>query len=280
MLTVMRHPIFCMIRMVISLSFMSLVCLGCEKSFPAGQARQTKNNSSTGQLDSKPSNSSGPQVKIPETDDDPPTSLAKKIGKNVYFERNPDTDHRRVFVNATVCLREGSFGLECLMCRKGTKEHESILATDSDARLIHAGLEAAHAKPGAPVQFDPKFKSPTGTPIKITLVFPHEGKTVFRPAQEWIRNVKTNKDLEEQWVFTGSALFKDPDDPKKEPIYLATAEGAYISVTNVPTATLDLPVLSPKQLESREFSPHTERIPELDTKVVMILEPILGKNNK
>src|SRR5262249_52964302 len=84
---------------------------------------------------------------------------AKLLSKNVYFEKLPD-GRRRVLVNAYVCLREGEFGLECLLCRRGTKEHESILAADVDARTIHAGLLAAGAEPGAPVVFDPEFRPP------------------------------------------------------------------------------------------------------------------------
>jgi len=260
---------------------MPLLWLGCEKSTPPKPANDA--NSQT-KVPARPTavnraSNSSIEVKVPANDNEPPTPLAKKIGKNVYFELNPENGQRRVFVSATVCLREGDFGLECLMCRKGTKEHESILSTDSDARVIHFGLEAANAKAGAPVQFEPKFQSPTGTPIKITLLYRHHGKIVTRPAEQWIQNVKTKKALDEQWVFAGSQLYKDPENPTMEPIYLATAEGAYISVANVPTAMLDLPINSPKHLDERGFSPFTERIPALETKVLVILEPIL-KNKK
>src|SRR5205085_5120746 len=70
---------------------------------------------------------------------------AKKteFGKNVWLETAGEK--RRVIVGATVVLREGSFGLECLMCRKQTKEHESILAADADAMTIHGTLLAAGA---------------------------------------------------------------------------------------------------------------------------------------
>src|SRR5262249_27370777 len=98
--------------------------------------------------------------------------------------------------------------------------------------------------------------------------------------QRWVRNVKTKKDLDQDWVFAGSQLVPDPLDPKKPPVYLATADGALICVTNVPTAMLDLPIQSPKQLENREFAPYTERIPELDTPVVVILEPIAEEPKK
>jgi hypothetical protein len=203
----------------------------------------------------------------------PPTPTAKRLAKNVYFENLPTG--RRVLVNTVVCLREGSYGLECFLCKRGTKEHESILAADADARVIHFALEAAGAKAGSPVQFDPKFKPPTGPPIKVTVQYKDEkGKAVTLPAQQWIRDVKTKKCLEQDWVFAGSQLVPDTFEPKNPPIYLAAGDGAMICVSNVPSAMLDLPIESPKSLENREFAPFTERIPPLRTPVVVILEPL------
>jgi hypothetical protein len=207
-------------------------------------------------------------------------ATAKKLGPRVYFERIPEGDQRRVYVETTVCLREGEYGLEFLLCRRATKEHESVLHTEADARIIHLGLEAAGATAGSPVQFDPVFKSPTGTPIKITARYLDKGKIITRPAQDWVRNVKTKKALATDWVFAGSIFFMDPEDPNKKPIYLATAEGGYVSVANVPTAMLDLPINSPKQLEGREFAPFTEQIPPVDTKVVLALEPLRKDKKK
>jgi hypothetical protein len=197
---------------------------------------------------------------------------AKPLGKSVYFETLPD-GRRRVLVDAYVSLREGGFGLECLLCRKGTKEHESIFATDADARMIHMGLLAAGAEPGKPVQFDPEFAPPKGAKINISVQYEEDGKKKVVPAQQWVRSLKTDKEMTQDWVFAGSILWQDPDEPTKDPLYLASADGAYVCVTNVPTAMLDLPINSPKALDDREFVPYTERIPELFSKVVLIFEP-------
>jgi hypothetical protein len=231
----------------------ALMSVGCEGELPA---RQTPVNERSAEKDGEK----------------PPVADAKRLGKDLFFERTPK-DERRVYVTASVCLREGNFGLECLLCRKGTKEHESILSTNADGRLIHAALQAAGAQPGSPVQFDPQFKSPAGARIKVSLRFERQGKMITVPAQQWILHGKSKKTLENDWVFAGSQFLKDPDDPKKPPVYLAAAEGSLICVSNVPTAMLDLPIKSPKSLEDREFAPNTERIPELETKVVVILEP-------
>jgi hypothetical protein len=201
---------------------------------------------------------------------------AKELGKNVWFSNQGGK--RRVLVGATVCLREGSYGLECLLCRSRTKEHESILTTDADAKVIHTALLLAAAEPGSPVQYLEKngeivVVAPKGSRIKVSVQFEEKGKLVTVPAQQWVRNGKTKNHLEEDWVFAGSKLWPDPEDPKKPSIYEATSDGAYICISNVPSAMLDLPVNSPKGLDDRLYEPYTERIPPLDTKVLLVLEP-------
>jgi hypothetical protein len=197
------------------------------------------------------------------------------LGKDIWLET--EGARRRVLVGATVCLREG--GLECLLCRSHTKEYESILATDADAKEIHAALLVAGAKPGSPVQYIEKKGEvvavpPTGSRIKISIQYDEKGKLVTVPAQRWIRNAKTKKDLEDDWVFAGSKLLPDPEDENKKPIYAATSDGSYICIYNMPYALLDLSVNNPnKDPEVRELQPQTARIPPLETKVTLILEP-------
>jgi hypothetical protein len=196
---------------------------------------------------------------------------AKKVevGKNVFLE--VQGDKRRVLVNAYVCLRQGM--LEQLMCRKQTKEHEAILAADVDAQKIHAALLLARAEPGSPVKFIPKFQAPKGQTIKVTLQYEDNGKTVTIPAQKWVRNVQTRKDLTYDWVFAGSVLIPDPLDKARPPYYGAN-DGDVICVSNFDTALLDLPINSPKDNAELAFEAHTERIPPVETPVVVILEPV------
>ena len=78
------------------------------------------------------------------------------LGRSLWI----DPKAKRVILQARVVLREGM--LEHLMCLKGTKEHEAILATDAVARQIHAALLAIGAEPGHPVRFLPKFEPAEG----------------------------------------------------------------------------------------------------------------------
>ena len=203
-----------------------------------------------------------------------PEKKRVELGKNVFFEKEGDA--RRVIVPAKVVLREGQ--LEGLLTRKGTKEHEYILAADADARMIHAGLIAAGAKPGKPVQFDPKYVPASGSEIKITLRYKKDKETVTVPAREWIRSSKTKKPLDINWVFGGSLEVPDFDDPTKK-LYLAN-QGDLVCVCNMETAMLDLPVPSPTALEERVFTADAAKIPPVGTEVEIILEVVPEKKDK
>jgi len=97
-----------------------------------------------------------------------------------------DRKRKRVVVKANVALRSGS--LEMLMCLPQTKEHESILSYEGDARTLHAALIAAGLEPGEPVSFDPDFTPPKGPVVGITLHWTDEaGVARSAPARQWIR---------------------------------------------------------------------------------------------
>ena len=211
----------------------------------------------------------------------PKPASAKKVevGKNVFLEI--EGEQRRVLVESYVCLRKGQ--LEQFLTRKRTKEHEAILAADVDARKIHEALILAKAEPGAPVRFfDPvkreaKYEPAHGTVIKVSVQYKDEqGQTRRHPAQQWIRSFKTLKDLEHDFVFAGSHLISDPADKTRPPFYVAN-DGDVICVSNFETAMLDLPIKSPKDNDDLAFEAHTERIPPLETRVLVILEPVPAK---
>jgi hypothetical protein len=169
--------------------------------------------------------------------------------------------------------------LEQLLTRKGQKEHEAPLAADIDARHLHAALLIAGAEPGKPVQFRPKLVAPKGTTIKIFLEYKKDGKEIRVPAQQWVKNFKSKKDLHTDWVFAGSVLIPDPQNPKGTPFYGAN-DGDVISIVNFESSCLDVPFLSTKDNADLDFVAHTERIPALKTAVTVVLEPVVEKKKK
>jgi hypothetical protein len=197
------------------------------------------------------------------------------IGKNVWLETQGK--QRRVIISSVVCLREGP--LEQLLTRKEKKEHEAILSADVDCRHIHAALLAAGAEPGSTVRFQPKYVPATGQTIKVTLQYEDKSKKLSVPAQQWVRNQKTGKDLDCDWVFAGSQLVENPLDPKAPAMYLAN-DGDVICVSNFEGALLDLPINSPKDNAELAWEGNTDRIPPKGTPVVISLEPIPKKDKK
>lgn len=204
---------------------------------------------------------------------DKPVEVKKvAAGKNITVEI--EGERRRVLIDAQVCLRDGQ--LEQLLTRKSKKEHEAILAADIDARDLMKALILAGAKQGSPVRYDPKYEPARGTTIKITLQYEEKGKLVSVPAQQWIRSARTKKDLQHEWVFGGSRLVQDPFDKNKPPYFLAN-NGDVICVANMEGALLDLPIQSSSEDADLVFEANPDRIPKLETKVTVILEPVLDK---
>lgn len=98
-----------------------------------------------------------------------------------------DLANKRLLLKARVVLRKGV--LEMLLCPNKTKEHESILAIDSKAINLHAGLLALGARQGKPARFDPKFVPPTGQELQIFVRWKDKaGKEHRVDARNWIRN--------------------------------------------------------------------------------------------
>ena len=200
---------------------------------------------------------------------DPPGMKRLMEGYDVWI----DPAHKRIVVDGTDCLREGQ--LEMFACPRGTKEHESIVAADTMAYAVHAGLLAVGAKVGTPVEFQPTYKPATGTEIDIQIVWRDRNGNVHRDrAQDWIRNLNTGKPLEHPWVFAGSGFWEDEATGTKS--YLAES-GDFICVSNFPSAMLDLPVESSQANEALLYEAYTQHIPPIGTRVRLVLTPKLKK---
>src|SRR4051812_5397125 len=137
-----------------------------------------------------------------------PDPAWKTLGRSLWF----DPQGRRLIVGARVVLREGP--LEHLLCLKGTKEHEAILATPAVPFQIQAGLLATGARKGEPVQFVPRFVPPSGSPIAIELRWREGGEARQADAREWVRDERAGTTLKINWVFAGSELVKVPGEEK------------------------------------------------------------------
>lgn len=180
----------------------------------------------------------------------------------------------RVGLVCEVCLREGP--LEVFLCKRGTKEHESVVRIDADAKMIHLALKTAGAEPGSPTQFvdpktqQPRWKAATGPRVNVTVHYAKGGKTFTHPAQEWIWDHKKKAPLPHHWVFSGSVLIKDPDNGRE---FYGANSGDIISISNFPYSMLEIPVEISKDDAQLTYEVKTDKVPPLASKVWVILEP-------
>ncbi len=181
-----------------------------------------------------------------------------------------DKTERRVVMLGSVVQRE--VPLELFACMRGSKEHEAIISIPVQAYLLHAGLLATGVEPGNPVRFIPEFIPASGPEIEVLLAFKDaSGQVQHARGQEWVRDMRTKKPMEQPWVFAGSQFLRNEETGQE--YYQADNEGDLICVSNFPSAVLDVPVKSTDANASLLFEAFTERIPPRDTPVTLILTP-------
>jgi hypothetical protein len=183
-----------------------------------------------------------------------------------------DKQNKRIVLQGVICQTNAP--LEMFAVPSGTKEHEAIVSIPTEAFIVHAALLAIGTKPGKPAEFGPKpedYKPATGTEVEILVQWKNEkGELQNARAQEWIKNVKTGKEMDKNWVFGGSGFWKDEQTGIE---YYKAEGGDFICVSNFPDAMLDLPVESSQMNDALLFQANAERVPPLDTPVTVILVP-------
>ena len=263
-----------------ALWFCPLACGGLllfvERSAPAQDAEKGPPTSgASASEDAAPIEA--PEVEAPAKKSKlPPHLVALNPKETVILDKK----RKRVILQGEVCLNRGP--LEVFACLKGTKEHESIVAIDTEAVTVHAALVAAGIEPGSPALWQPEFKSAEGPEIAVTIFWTgDDGKRQHAKAQDWIRNARSGEVMDDHWVFGGSMFEKrktyqfDPKTKKRvetgEKEFYLGEEGFLISVSNFTSAVLDVPVQSSDSNVGLLFEALTERIPPVGTKVQIVL---------
>ena len=177
---------------------------------------------------------------------------------------------RQLVVGGAVALADGP--IEFFACPRKTKEHESVVAVDATAHLVHTGLLAIGLRPGSPASFYPDFKPATGDPVAITVRWKDDnGNNHEASAQRWVKNSQTGQELEYNWIFAGSSFWKNP---KTGVEYYQADGGDLVCVSNFPAATLDLPITSSQANNSLLFEVFTGRVPKRGTPVELVFSQV------
>jgi hypothetical protein len=228
-------------------------------------AEEDASNSPAGNSPAATAKAEKPVPKLPEP------KGAKRLSPK--YDVWVDPKKKAVIADGQVSLREGM--LEMFACTRNTKEHESIVSVNSKAYLIHTALLLLGAEPGQPAQFVPKYRPPSGTEIEITVEWQDErGKPQTARAQDWIKDINTEKPMSHPFVFAGSFFWTDEETGKK---FYEAERGDLICVSNFSTAMLDIPVESSPENSELAFEAYTKRIPPLGAPVRLILKPKLTK---
>ncbi|MHC4562119.1 MAG: YdjY domain-containing protein [Planctomycetota bacterium] len=189
-----------------------------------------------------------------------------------------DMRARRITLEASVCLREGL--LELLVCKVGSKEHESILHTPARPSDLHAAMLALGLAPGKGaqwVQFEtdpPRAIPPRGATATIALQWTDaDGKTHEAPASQWIRLAPGIEAARpEKWVFVGSDVLGGGT-------YWADTTGEIVSLSNFASSVIDVPFESSANNEELFYLADTEAIPPVGTTVKVVITPVAGGEN-
>lgn len=248
-----------------------------------------------------------------------------------------DRMNKKLLVHGHIAQQR--MALELFACKKQLKEHESVVAIDAQAFVVHTGLVGGLGLvPGTPVKFEPEFQAPRGPKIDVYVnwtdakgtkqrfraqslvrrlterfftvkmkklpagvVLPEKAKLRFDDVLEeliWYGHMTVKerdqclahsadkafqaaikamfdesqyREMEGDFVFTGSGFNIDPEDKKE---YYKAEQGDVISVVNFASAMIDVALRSSDDNNNLLFETYTERLPPRGTPIVLELIPI------
>ncbi len=199
---------------------------------------------------------------------DNPDNLKRLVPRQPIWIDLPD---KQVVLQGEVC--KAGYPLE-FFATYSNRSYEAIVAVNVKPSIVHTGLLAVGAEAGHPARFQPEFVPPTGTEVAIEVRWKDaQGKVQSCPAQHWIRNIKTRKELDANWVFAGSLFVTDEATGKQ---YYQADSGELICLLSLPNAMLDLPMQGYGAIEARSFEAFAEHLPPEGTPVTLVLKPILS----
>lgn len=185
-----------------------------------------------------------------------------------------------VDMEVEVALREAPL-LECLVCTRGTKDHESLFVTDLKPSQLHLALLLIGLNPGQPRSVvwvgpnkdEPKLVPASGPEVQIVAVTRIGDQEVEVPITDWlVTGPKREKAPASTWMFTGS-MFKQFEGRQ---FYVADANGPLVSLCHFGFDTLAPHTAKTDQADSagEDFGCRAAAIPPVNTKLTLRFKPV------
>jgi hypothetical protein len=212
-----------------------------------------------------------------ENTERPAQAKIEKLDDNRYRVGDVTLDKRtrEIRFPAIVNMREGF--LEFLIVHEHGAVHESLFRTKASPTHINVALALLHYKPSKELY---RILTDKGTPsdqfhkvpeetrlaarLAIEVEFEKDGETKRLPANDWVRHETTAKAMPpSHWVYGGSDFFKGN--------FIPEGNGQIAAIYITDTALINYP--GEDNTDDTVWTIMTGRVPELETKVTLILAP-------
>lgn len=203
--------------------------------------------------------------------------VVEKIDASHYRigEITIDKRSREIRFPAVVNMREGL--LEYLIVHTNGKIHESLFSTDISPSNLNVAFKLLRYEASKELYRIPKepgilsadfYEEPEETKaasrISISAEFEKDGETKSIPAYEWIRHETTAKAmLPTPWIYGGGTFYDNKFVPEQ------TGDITAIFITN--GSLINYP--GEDNFNDQIWTPLTNRIPEIGTKVTLVIAP-------
>ena len=122
--------------------------------------------------------------------------------------------------------------LEVGVCRQGTREHETVVATTCLPSVVHAAMLLAGFEPGSPAWYaaDGSSGPASGDPVAVEIHIEDEsGVKRIVPLASAVDDERGDPDL--RWVFAGSSFQPNPPQMGPGEFYTADYAGTIVGLT-------------------------------------------------
>ena len=189
-----------------------------------------------------------------------------------------DRESRIVAVRAWVCLDRG--WLEQVLCRPGTREHESLMVTDVAPSSIHAALLLIGLEPGRPGRWieeegEIRLTPPVGDSVDVMVRYEGDRSdgVIDVPVTDWIADVATKRTHPRvPYIFAGSLMYEEVQGDSN---YAADHSGSVIGLVTFGDELLGAMEVIPdaESIRAPEWVVRTEAIAAVGTEVLVLLSP-------